>query len=204
MEIKVVRQKRKTVALKMLDSQNAVLKVPCRYSAQDIKKFLESRRKWLQNVANKLAIEENMSKTFDLKNAAWLFGEKLDKNTDLFCKGKKGENLKKYYHSKFFELEKIARELSEKTGLAFAEIKKTNSKCIWGSFSSEKVMKLNWRLVILPLHLVKYVVLHELCHGIEMNHGAKFWSCVQKVCPNFKECKKQLSQFSFVLKEQFE
>ena len=64
-------------------------------------------------------------------------------------------------------------------------------------------MKLNWKLLILPRNLAEYVVCHELCHSLHMNHQPKFWKAVEKICPDFKTRKKELSKYGFLLKNGF-
>lgn len=57
----------------------------------------------------------------------------------------------------------------------------------WGSCSSKGNINLNLCLMLLPGDLQDYVMLHELCHLKEMNHGAAFHALLESVCPNHKE-----------------
>jgi len=67
------------------------------------------------------------------------------------------------------------KRLSEKHRLPFSDIKIRQSKSRWGSCSSKKNINLSYFLLLLPEHLVDYVLLHELCHTVEMNHSPRFW-----------------------------
>ncbi|MDO9154067.1 MAG: SprT family zinc-dependent metalloprotease [Paludibacter sp.] len=72
-------------------------------------------------------------------------------------------------------------QLAAKYGFAYSTVKIQSSKSRWGSCSREKSINLSFYLMLLPAHLIDYVILHELCHTKEMNHGDKFWSLMDKV-----------------------
>jgi len=62
-----------------------------------------------------------------------------------------------------------------------------NNPTQWGSCSSKRHLTFNWKLVIFPLHAIDYVVVHELCHLMHMNHDRSFWRLLGKIYPNYKE-----------------
>lgn len=64
------------------------------------------------------------------------------------------------------------------------DIKIQNSKTRWGSCSTRKVINLSLHLMLLPQHLIDYVLLHELCHTVEMNHSSRFWDLMNRVTDN--------------------
>lgn len=65
----------------------------------------------------------------------------------------------------------------------------------WGSCSSRRGLSFNYRLVFLPEKLARYVVVHELCHLAEMNHGPRFWKLVEQGMPDYKKAAKELRDF---------
>lgn len=71
----------------------------------------------------------------------------------------------------------------------------SQAKTRWGSCNSRGIIHLNWRLIQLPLHLIDYVVAHELAHLIEMNHSKAFWEAVERVCPEYREARKLLRNY---------
>ena len=73
------------------------------------------------------------------------------------------------------------RQLADIHGFEFTDVKIQSSKTRWGSCSGLKSINLSLYLMLLPAHLVDYVILHELCHTKEMNHGPKFWKWMDKV-----------------------
>jgi len=76
------------------------------------------------------------------------------------------------------------------------EIKLTSARTQWGSCTSGGVVRLNWQLVTMSLHLIDYVVVHELAHLLEMNHSADFWRVVESVCPDYAKVRGELRKWS--------
>jgi hypothetical protein len=66
-------------------------------------------------------------------------------------------------------------------GFNYTELKINNSKGRWGSCSTKKSINISLSVMLLPWHLIDYVLLHELCHTVEMNHGERFWALMNKV-----------------------
>ena len=69
----------------------------------------------------------------------------------------------------------LLNELAEHYGFRYKKVKITGSKSRWGSCSATGSINLSCYLMLLPPHLMDYVLLHELTHTREMNHGPKFW-----------------------------
>jgi predicted metal-dependent hydrolase len=55
-------------------------------------------------------------------------------------------------------------------------------------------LNFNYKIALLPAHLVDYIIVHELCHLGQMNHSAKFWELVSKTTPNYLALRKELLQ----------
>jgi predicted metal-dependent hydrolase len=85
-------------------------------------------------------------------------------------------------------------ELSEKTGLHFQSLRVGNQSRLWGSCSPRHGISLNVKLLFLPKDVVKYVMIHELCHTVHANHSARFWRKVACFVPDYKEHNQFLRQ----------
>ena len=70
--------------------------------------------------------------------------------------------------------------LSKQCGLPYLSVKINSSQGRWGSCSARKDINLSYFLVLLPSHLIDYVLLHELCHTREMNHSERFWGLLNQ------------------------
>lgn len=84
------------------------------------------------------------------------------------------------------QIDDYAEVLSKALSTSFTKIRITNSRSNWGSCSSRGTLSFNWRLILAPKEILHYVVVHELCHRIEMNHSLRFWQLVEMLCPDYK------------------
>lgn len=86
--------------------------------------------------------------------------------------------------------------LAKENGFTFTDVKINKSRSRWGSCSSTKSINLSYYCMLLPEYLIDFVVLHELCHTIEMNHGERFWQLLDKVSGGkAKELTRELRDF---------
>ena len=67
-----------------------------------------------------------------------------------------------------------------------------NQRRCWGSCTSLKNLNFSYKLLFLPEHIVDYIVVHELCHLQELNHGPNFWNLVAEQIPDYRERIKEL------------
>lgn len=89
-----------------------------------------------------------------------------------------------------------ANYYAEKMGVSFHRITIRDQKTRWGSCSSKGNLNFNWKLALLPRHLVDYVVVHELAHRIEMNHSPRFWHLVGLQLPEYPLYRRELAEYA--------
>jgi len=89
--------------------------------------------------------------------------------------------------------------LAAKLGVPTPPVYLSNAKTRWGSCNSRGEIRLHWRLVQAPPHVIHYVVAHELAHLKEMNHSPQFWAWVAKLCPEYEQAKTTLKTLSRTL-----
>ncbi len=90
--------------------------------------------------------------------------------------------------------EKI-EELAKKHGFKYENLSIKNTISRWGSCSYNNHISLSLHLMRLPEHLIDHVILHELCHTIEKNHGKNFWALLEKVSPGARKLAKELKKY---------
>jgi predicted metal-dependent hydrolase len=80
--------------------------------------------------------------------------------------------------------------LAREHGLAYERVSIRQQRTRWGSCSRHQTISLNAKLLLMPSEAVDYVLLHELCHTVEMNHSPRFWTLLQKHDPDYRAHKK--------------
>jgi len=75
----------------------------------------------------------------------------------------------------------------------------TSAKYQWGGCSSRDRITFSWRIVLAPLPLVDYVVVHELAHLRERNHSSNFWKIVEAVLPDYRVRRQWLREHGYLL-----
>lgn len=91
-----------------------------------------------------------------------------------------------------FHLTRHLEELSAQTRLAYRSAQIRGQKSRWGSCSTRGTISLNWKLMFVPPELVRYILIHELCHTVHLNHSDRFWELVRLHEPDFRSLDAQL------------
>jgi predicted metal-dependent hydrolase len=84
---------------------------------------------------------------------------------------------------------------ADKFGFEYQNVFIKNAKSRWGSCSHKNNINLNLHLMRLPEALCDYVILHELAHTVEKNHGPNFWALLDNVCSNSKVLDRKLKAY---------
>ena len=170
------------------------VKAPNRVSDAAINNFLHKHKSWIEKNFLKFTQKQRLKETYDFESNVYIMGKEIKVN-------KKEERM--LYYTEFFDtyIENRVEELSKIYNLTYKSVKCCNSVRIWGSLDKEKNMKLNIKLSILPAEMIDYVIIHELCHGIEFNHSKRFWKAVESIIPNYKSVKTEMKKFDFLLRE---
>ncbi len=82
---------------------------------------------------------------------------------------------------------------------SFNNISIRDQKTKWGSCSSSGNLSFNYRICFLPDNLSDYIVVHELCHLKILNHSKYFWQKVEESIPNYRDLRKNIKEYSYML-----
>lgn len=88
------------------------------------------------------------------------------------------------------------RYLADTHGFEYSNIRFGNPKGRWGSYSSHGTISLNIALMTLPLELIDYVLIHELCHSRYPHHQSEFWEEVASLSPDYRRHRRNLRDYS--------
>lgn len=217
---KIIRTKRKTVALQIAENGALIVKAPLNITDDEIHRIISKHSRWIEKRKKQIQLRNLMS----FKKKKFINGEGflyLGKYYKLFIVENQSEPLRFYdgfYLSKdvlssareifiaFYKkmaYQKISERVNfyaTKLNLRFNKIRINNAKTRWGSCSSKGNLNFSWRLVMAPMSVIDYVVVHELVHLIEKNHGKEFWAKVRSVLPDYKERADWLKQNSYILR----
>lgn len=92
------------------------------------------------------------------------------------------------------EFEPRLRVLSARTGDGFSRMHVRGQRTCWGSHSTRGTISINYCLLFLEPPLVRYLMIHELCHARHMNHSRRFWSRVGQFEPDYKDLDRRLTE----------
>jgi predicted metal-dependent hydrolase len=77
-------------------------------------------------------------------------------------------------------------EAVDELGVDYTTLRIANQRTRWGSCSTNGAMSFNWRLLLAPPEILEYVVWHEACHLVHMDHSPRFWSLLERHLPDYR------------------
>lgn len=87
------------------------------------------------------------------------------------------------------DLEAAGRKYCSALGVAARRITVRDQARRWGSCSTAGMLSFSWRLIFAPPYVLDYLAAHEVAHLVEMNHSARFWRLVERICPEMPRAK---------------
>lgn len=217
----LMRCRRRTIGMR-IDGQGLTVRIPSRESLRQVESALKNKADWIiskldewkNRKSTQLSWEENgifpllgepwrlmvaasgktqmvpakmlwndEGKQFELALAPALTAQQIEKSVMAWYRGQAtscfSERIGVYAH---------------RLGVALPPLRLSYAASLWGSCNTRGMVSINWRLIQMPLHLIDYVVAHELSHLIEMNHSPAFWQTVGCIYPEYREVRKELKK----------
>jgi len=202
----IIRTKRRTIALIVERDGSLIVRAPMRAKEETINEFIKHKEKWIlkKRAEVKACYPPFVSKEYVNGEGFWFLGQihKLqivdEKKPNLFLNGdfrlakaavhKAPAVFERWYRKQAYQV--IAGRVqwyAAKHGCQYTQIKITSARRRWGSCSASGTLSFAWRLVMAPVPVIDYVVVHELVHLQVRNHSKKFWGRVGVIMPDFKQ-----------------
>ena len=206
---KLVRARRRTMAL-FVDGNGIEARAPRHVAVAEIETFMREKERWIRR---RLAAPRRRPFVWEAGTTLPWLGQNVtlaprvgEDSVRLSCGllevgladgASLRERVLAWIHEQALALfrERVVA-LSRVLDLTVSGVGLSNAKTQWGSCSASGRIRLNWRLMLLPAHLVDYVVAHELAHRRELNHSARFWNVVAALYPRYREARQELSALS--------
>ena len=208
----IIRSNRKTLSLSINENSDLVVRAPHRVSDDEIQKFISEKSAWIDKKQRliKARLEDNLNQ-FSSAQCLYLgslYPLKIDNNNvepisfngHIFTitnvnRERISLPLKSWYKKRFIEvaLPRLSY-FSDKHKLKVNQVRVKEQKTLWGSCSSKNNINLNYLLIMAPIKVIDYVIVHELVHTIHKNHSAKFWQKVATMLPNYKDARYWLKE----------
>lgn len=170
-EYTLERTRRKSIGIIVNTDATVVVRAPLRTPSWVIKDFVESKAEW---ILEKQALMRR--RNIDRENVVKLSDRQLKA-----LRKKAGEYIPG-----------LVEEYADLLGVSYNGISFRFQKTRWGSCSSKKNLNFNCLLMLTEEPVIRYVVVHEVCHLLEMNHSKRFWSLVESLMPDYKIYRKWL------------
>jgi len=215
----VIRTKRKTIALQITDDATLIVRAPFDVSNEAINRVVLKHSKWIENKKEqilsrdpkvlkkefvngegflylgrycRLKIVDNLEEPLRYENGFFLSRDYLPVAERVFID---------WYKEKAYE--KISERVewyAKKRGFKYNKLNITSPQRRWGSCTSKKNLNFSWRLIMAPLPVIDYVVVHELVHLEERNHSKAFWEKVKMLMPEYEKHKEWLKEHEYMLR----
>lgn len=170
-EVKIKKDRRaKGLRITVRPGGGVVLTMPFLVSFKMGVRFLESKAVWIKEKRD-LSLEQ---RHFLLQGSV----EEFEQNKE---KARKEIEARLEHFQKFYPV-------------SWNRLTIRNQKTRWGSCSKRGNLSFSYRIIFLPSHLRDYIVVHELCHLLELNHSPRFWALLAKTFPDYQSLRKDLHQ----------
>ncbi len=158
----LIRARRRSMSLRVDEDGTVTVRAPYRLAAEEADRFVEKHDAWIRSRLAEYERIKSMKRTY----------------TD--------EERKAGIERARALLDEKCRYFAARMGVTYGRISIREQKTRWGSCSVKGNLNFNWKLALMPEEIADYLVVHELAHRLEMNHGPAFWKIVEREIPDYR------------------
>jgi predicted metal-dependent hydrolase len=165
-EYRVIRSARKTLQVEIRPDGEVLVRAPQHLADAEIRRFVESKAGWIAE--HRAKVKARAEQAADVERLSM-------------------EDIRRLADEAAKDIPERVRRFAPVVGVQYGRITIRNQKSKWGSCSSQGNLNFNCLLMLAPPSVRDYVVVHELCHLIELNHSKRFWTLVAGVLPEYRK-----------------
>ncbi|MDR5658959.1 SprT family zinc-dependent metalloprotease [Serpentinicella sp. ANB-PHB4] len=222
-KFELVHRNRKTLSIQIKGKEEVLVIAPVGVSKEKVLEIVKKKSKWIVRKQLELKDIKHEQKSIDYVNNETLYylGEvcsldvvldkeitipevrkiegKIQVHSGSTDKETIKEALKQWYFNEAREcIEGIILDYQSVLKVKPTKITIKDQKKRWGSCTSKEHVLFNWKLIMAPKSVIEYVVVHELCHLIHLNHSKEFWQLVKNTLPNYELSKNHLKKYGLI------
>lgn len=207
-----VSPRAKNAKLRMTPHDGLVVVIPKGFDQRDVSALVESRREWIEHVQGSFdqrrveGVSDGRGLPARLELAgigeSWQVGYRPTAGTQVLLREVAPDRIElsgavhdedacRWLIEAWLKRQATRRltpqleRLSSAHGFSYGSVSFRKQQSRWGSCSTKGTISLNLKLLFLPPLLVRYIMVHELCHTRHMNHSRLFWEEVSKIDPDY-------------------
>lgn len=202
---KIIRSKRKTIALVVQRDGSLIVRAPLRTPEKTIHELVEQKSDWITRSQDKMRRSQPAQRQFSEGETFPLMGKpyplkivksqraSLNFESGKFLLAEKARPRASEAFTRWYRqmaellLPGRVETLAKQHKFKPAKIRITSARTRWGSCSSTATISLTWRLVMAPPEVIDYIIIHELAHLKVKNHSKTFWDAVAALMPDYKK-----------------
>lgn len=203
---RILRTRRRSIALHIDPDGSLTVRAPLSASEAEIRAVVEKHQAWIRQTQQRVQAQALLHplKTYTDGDLFWFLGQQyplklvegsrklLELRDGVFRLDRRAlvepqQTFREWYRRQAQEL--LPRQVAAyaaRYGFSYRQVRITSARTRWGSCNSRGTISFPWRLVMAPPEVIDYVVVHELVHTLEHNHGSRFWARVAAIVPDYK------------------
>ena len=202
-DYKLIRSQRRTLALHITKDGNLEARAPIKLPLETIEAFIHKKQDWITSKMEQINNRKVQPKTYKAGETFLYLGQSyelsfsetqklpVELKDKLYVASRHQHRAKKvliqwlWLEAHILILKRVQHYMAL-TGYAPKDIKMSTAQHRWGSCSALGNVNFCWRLIMAPLEIIDYVVVHELVHLKQHDHSKAFWSKVEHIMPDYK------------------
>lgn len=203
----IVRSKRKTMVIHVRHGIVEV-RVPLFVSGTQVQAFIDKHQEWIIGKLEHKAVQDAQRLTLKDGGSIYYKGKTLEVRFIENCRDEIMINETEFcFHGRQMNEASAARALQRwllvqaravlpqrtralavylQAGPQLKEVVFRKTKTKWGHCTSSGRIQFNWLIMLAPDAIIDYMICHEVCHLLQMNHSRRFWGLVESVCPDYR------------------